>query len=137
MYGSPHKELSVSRPGILFLFGIFLHLFRYLLQKVYLKRFWRKSEFRSVRFAIVGEVARLATCPALYFAYRRLSAWLVLVARIAIPTLVGLETLLLFTSVLISGWRIVGKSPGVLLACYPWAQPKPQSARGARDFFQC
>ena len=111
MYGSPHKELSVSRPGILFLCGIFLHLFRYLLQKVYLKRFWRKSEFRSARFAIVGEVASLATCPALYFAYRHLSAWLVLVARTAIPTLVGLETLLLFTSVLISGWGSAGVLP--------------------------
>ena len=131
MYGSPHKELSVSLPGILFLFRIVLYLFRYLLQKVYLERFWRKSEFRTVRFAIIGEVTRLATCPAFHLAYRRLSAWLVLVARIAISTLIGLETLLLFTSVLISGWRIVCKSPGVLLACYPWAQPKPQSARGA------
>ena len=52
MYRSPHKELFVSRPGILFFFREFLHLISYLLEKVHFQCFWRKSKFWSTRFTV-------------------------------------------------------------------------------------
>ena len=74
MYGSPHKELSVSRPGILFFFRIFLYLVCYLLEKVHFHLFRCKSEFWTTGFTVISVMTSLSTSPTFHIPYGRLSA---------------------------------------------------------------